>query len=67
MPPSSALGRTFSPGDVTVTVELRGSRGQLVASRTQVVTLVRYYPNGKDCDGDGYVGGNLALKPSVRV
>jgi hypothetical protein len=63
----SALGRKFSPGAVKVTVQLRGPRGNLVASRTQMVMLGRYYPNGKDCDGDGYVGGGLGLISNDRV
>ena len=61
------LARTFAPGEVKVTVELRGSQGQLVAERTETIRLKRYYPNGKECDGDGYVSGGLSLRPSDRV
>ncbi len=61
------LARAFKPGQVTMTVELRGSHGQLVAERTQTISLRRYYPNGKECDGDGYVSGGLALRRGDRV
>jgi hypothetical protein len=62
-----ALGRTFEPGEVTVNVQLRGARGQLVAVRRQQVRLARRHPNGKRCDGDGFVGGHLALRPGDRL
>lgn len=61
------LGRTFDPGQVTVTVELTRPDGELVASARREVELTRSYPNGKACDGDGYVGGSLTLEPSDRV
>lgn len=56
------LGRTFEPGDVTVTASLYGPRGALVAERNETIKLRRYYPNGKRCDGDGYVSGGFALR-----
>lgn len=63
----SDLGRSFEPGAVRVSVELRGPEGDLVAYREQEVELTRYWPNGKACDGDGYVGGGLKLRSSDRV
>ncbi len=60
------LARTFPPGEVKVTVELRGSRGQLVAERSQMVELERHYPNGEQCD-DGFVSGHLFLRADDRV
>ena len=62
-----SLGREFPPGQVTVTVTLRGPNNQLVASRHAEVELVRRYPNGKECDGDGYVSGSLKLRANDRV
>lgn len=61
------LGRTFEPGQVTVTVELTRPSGELVASTRREVELTRHHPNGKACDGDGYVGGSLTLEPSDRA
>ena len=62
----ASLGREYPPGQVTVTVTLRANN-QLVASRHAEVGLVRRYPNGKECDGDGYVSGSLKLRASDRV
>lgn len=61
------LGRAFEPGTVTVTVELIGPAGRLVAVRSEEVELVRTFPNGKQCDGDGFVGGALTMSPGDRV
>jgi hypothetical protein len=55
------LGRSFEPGSVHVTTELRDEAGTLVAQRAQDVELSRVHPNGKDCDGDGWVNGSLTL------
>lgn len=52
---------------VDVKVELRGPHGRLVAVREQQVELDRYYPNGKACDGDGFVSGSIALTDADRV
>ena len=62
-----ALGRKFAPGSVTVKVALHGPDGATVATRQQVVKLSRSYPNGKECDGDGYVSGSLKMESSDRV
>lgn len=62
-----ALGRDFEPGQVTVHADLHGADGTLVASRKQRVELTRYYPNGKECDGDGYVVGRFRMESSDRV
>lgn len=51
------LGRDCEPGPVTVTVKLSGPDRRPVAANRQEVELVRSYPNGKSCDGDGYVSG----------
>jgi hypothetical protein len=61
------LGRRFEPGSVNVRVELSDSRGQVVAAARRPVELTRSYPNGKSCDGEGYVGGVLALTAGDRV
>ena len=61
-----SLGRTFAPGEVTVTVSLHGPHGALVAKRLQPVRLEHRYPNGKDCD-DGFVGGSLSMESGDRV
>lgn len=63
----SQLGRDFAPGEVTVSVELRGPDGELVATRQTQVELKRYWPNGKACDGDGYVSGSVRLRPQDKV
>jgi hypothetical protein len=62
-----ALGRELAPGRVTVKVALHGPDGAIVATRQQVVKLSRSYPNGKECDGDGYVSGTLKMEPNDRV
>ena len=62
-----ALGQEFTPGRVTVTASLHGPDGALVARRQQTVKLDRNYPNGKTCDGDGYVSGSLKLSRGDRV
>lgn len=61
------LGQVFEPGRVTVTVELSGSDGKLVAVARRDIDLARWYPNGKRCDGEGYVGGSLTMSPDDRV
>ena len=61
------LGRSFDPGTVTVTVDLRGPDAAVVAARTADVDLSRHYPNGKACDGDGYVVGAIDLRVEDRV
>lgn len=61
------LGRQFEPGQVTATVELTDSNGEVIAAARRDVELTRSYPNGKACDGDGYVGGRLELTESDRV
>ena len=58
----SDLNRDFEPGSVEVRVELRDESGAKVAATEQRVALKRYYPNGKDCDGDGFVSGSLQLE-----
>jgi hypothetical protein len=61
------LGRSFDPGVVHVEAELRDEAGHLLARREQDVELSRVYPNGKDCDGDGFVNGGLALSVADAV
>lgn len=61
------LGRSFEPDQVAVTVELNNSKDEAVASARQDVQLTRSYPNGKSCDGEGYVGGTLALDADDRL
>jgi hypothetical protein len=62
-----ALGRDFAPGAVKLTVTLRDSDGTPVARRTEAVTLTRSYPNGTECDGDGFVSGSMRLRASDRL
>ena len=61
------LGRRFEPGQVTVTVELSNSKDGVVAAAQRDVQLTRSYPNGKSCDGEGYVGGTLTLTSGDRL
>lgn len=61
------LGRRFEPGQVTVTVELSDSEGEVVASTRRDIVLTRTYPNGQSCDGEGFVGGALELSGGDRV
>jgi hypothetical protein len=61
------LGRSFEPGAVDVTVELRDESGTVVAEREQDVKLSPSYPNGKDCDGDGFVHGGMTMTPEDAV
>jgi hypothetical protein len=61
------LGRHFEPGQVKVTVRLANSDGELVAAARRDIELTRSYPNGKSCDGDGYVSGSLKLNARDRV
>jgi len=61
------LGRDFDPGEVTIMVQLFDARGSLVAETEQTAELDRDYPNGKECDGDGYVSGGIELRAGDRV
>jgi hypothetical protein len=61
------LGRAFEPGRVTVSVRLFDSDGTLVAAARRDIDLDRSYPNGRRCDGEGYVSGSLAMSPDDRV
>jgi hypothetical protein len=61
------LGRDFEPGQVTVTVKLSNSDGAVTATAQRDIELTRSYPNGKSCDGDGYVGGSVKLNTGDRV
>lgn len=61
------LGRRFGPGPVAVTVELKDSTGRTVAVSERNVEMKRYYPNGKRCDGDGYVNGYLTMRAADRT
>lgn len=61
------LGRRFGPGMVTVTVELKDSTGRSVDIAEREVKLKRSYPNGRFCDGDGYVNGDLTLTIADRT
>jgi hypothetical protein len=61
------LGQRFGPGSVTLKVEVADSRGNVLAAARRKVGLTRSYPNGKSCDGDGYVNGTLTLTPADRI
>jgi hypothetical protein len=39
----------------------------LVAAARRDIELTRSYPNGKSCDGNGYVSGSLMLNARDRV
>jgi hypothetical protein len=58
----SDLKRDFEPGSVEVRVELRDGSGAKVAAGEQRVELRRSYPNGRDCDGDGFVSGSMQIE-----
>jgi hypothetical protein len=62
-----ALGRRFEAGQVQVTVKLTDADGQLVAVAHRDIELKRSYPNGKACDGEGYLGGWFNLTRRDRV
>lgn len=59
------LGRDFEPGQVSVT--LSDADGTVVATTERDVELTRSYPNGKECDGAGFVRGSLELRRGYRV
>lgn len=61
------LGRDFEPGKVSVSVTLTDADGTVVATTEREVELTRYYPNGKECDGAGFVRGSLDLSRGDRV
>ena len=61
------LGRSFEPGEVTVAVKLSDANGTVTATARRSIELSRSYPNGRSCDGDGYVGGSLELTTGDRV
>lgn len=61
------LGREFEPGLVIITVELTNANGKVIAAAQQDVQLTRSYPNGKSCDGEGYVVGAVNLTSSDRL
>lgn len=61
------LGRRFEPGEVTVSVELSDPMGEAVAAARRDIELSRTYPNGKACDGEGYVSGSLELEVRDRA
>jgi hypothetical protein len=61
--PFGDLGRRFLPGKVTVTSALYDGAGRLVAEQEDVINLERSFPNGRACDGEGFVGGGVRLSP----
>jgi hypothetical protein len=61
------LGRSFEPGQVTMRVRVFRGHGHLFAAADRELELTRSYPNGKDCDGDGWVTGYLDLTAADRV
>lgn len=61
------LGRRFEAGPATVRVEVSDGDGETVAAARRDIELSRTYPNGKACDGDGYVTGSLKLDPRDRA
>ena len=65
--PDAALGRRPASGQVRVTVTLTDAGGRQLAIAHRDVPLVRYYPNGKACDGDGYLHGSLHLTKRDRL
>ncbi len=62
-----ALGRQFDEGKAQMRVDLHDSDGSLVATRTETIRLHQSWPNGRECDGDGFVSGGFSMKPSDRV
>jgi hypothetical protein len=52
---------------VTVTVKLSDAKGAVVAAARRDIELTRPYPNGKSCDGEGYVGGVLKMTAGDRL
>lgn len=61
------LGRRFEAGQVTISVKLSNAKGGVVAAARQDIDLSRSYPNGKSCDGDGYLGGALQMTAADRL
>ena len=60
------FGRGFEPGPVSVTVTLSDAEGDAIALAEREIELTRSYPNGKACDGDGYVVGSFLLESGDR-
>lgn len=61
------LGQRFEPGKVNVTVKLFDAKGTAVAAAQRDIELTRSYPNGKSCDGEGYVGGVLKMTAADQL
>lgn len=61
------FGSRFDEGTATVTVEVIGRAGRVQARRTEDIELAWVYPNGRDCDGDYFLGGSIVLTPADRV
>ncbi len=60
------FGRDFEPGPVVVTVTVSDAGGEVVALAEREIELARSYPNGKACDGDGFVVGSFVLERDDR-
>ncbi len=54
------LADSFDDGEATLSVAVRQGK-QIVRLADTTVDLQRSYPNGKDCDGDGYLFGEADL------
>jgi hypothetical protein len=63
----AAFGRRPAPGHVHVTVTLADAKGKVVAVARHDVELTLRFPNGKKCDGDGYLSGQLNMRSRDRV
>ena len=61
------LGRRFEPEQVTISVKLSDAKERVVAAARRDIELSRSYPNGKPCDGDGYLGGALQMTAADRL
>lgn len=61
------LGRRYEPGIVTADVQVRDAAGKTVVATRRDLELTRSYPNGRFCDGDGYVNGYLTLTIADRT
>lgn len=61
------FGHRFETGKARMTAEIRDAHGALVGSGTRTIKLHRYWPNGKRCDGEGFLSGGFNMKASDKV
>ncbi|WP_286928690.1 MULTISPECIES: hypothetical protein [Aeromicrobium] len=63
----SELDKRFSAGTVKVAVALMDDAGTTTATARRDVELTTSFPNGRACDGEGYVSGTLTMTAQDRA